>query len=138
MYKAWILIIVLSMTLFSSSGYAEERGKSWKGTVSEAGLVEVVNFLMNNKGKEIELAGKKHAITGKEKLAVEITVLQCCDEKAFRKYISTFGVVKDVKFPTFNVTLPADAIPKIDEHGEIVNIKLESKAHEIWMNTLKQ
>ena len=34
--KNWILIILLSMTLFSAYGYAEaeEKGKPWKGTVS--------------------------------------------------------------------------------------------------------
>jgi len=138
MYKTWILIILLMMALFSSLGYAEEKDKSWKGAVSEADLVTVVNFLINNKGKEIELAGGKRVITGKEELDVEITILICCDEKVFRKYISTFGIVKDVKFPTFHSTVPADAIPEIDKHGEITAIKFESRARELWMNAVKQ
>jgi len=138
MYKTWILIILLSLTLFSSSGYAEEKGKSWKGAVSEADLVTVVNFLINNKGKEIVLAGEKHTITGKEKLDVEITVLSCCPEKQMRKYISDFGIVKDVKFPTFHATVPTDAIPEIDKNGEITDIKFESKARGLWVNAIKQ
>ncbi|MCG2708718.1 MAG: cytochrome c [Thermodesulfovibrionales bacterium] len=101
-------------------------------------LVTAVNYLINNKGKEIKLAGKKHTITGKEGLDVEITVLDCCDEESFRKYISTLGVVKDVKFPTFHATLPADAIPKIDKQGEVTGIKFEPKARELWMNAIKQ
>ena len=140
MYKTWILIILLSTALFSSSGYVEakEKGNPWEGSVTEADLVAVVNFLINNKGKEIELAGKKHTITGKEELDVEITVLPCCDEKVFRKYISTYGIVKDVKFPTFHVTVPADAIQEIDKHGEITAIKFESKARKLWMNAVKK
>lgn len=43
----------------------------------------MVNFLINNKDKEIELAGEKHTITGKEKLDVVINVLSCCEEREF-------------------------------------------------------
>lgn len=138
MLRAWILTILLSMSLFSTSGYAKEKGKLWKGAVTKEDLVVVVNFLMNNKGKEIELAGKKHTITGKEKLDVVITILPCCDERMFHKEISALGEVRNVKFPTFYVTVPADAIPKIDKHGEITDIKLESKAREFWMKAIKQ
>lgn len=110
----------------------------WKGNVTEAGLVAVVNFLTNNKGKEIKLAGKKHGITGKEELDIEITVLLCCDEEAERKYFSKFGVIKDVKFPIYYATVPADAIPEIDKYGVITDIKFESKARGLWMNAVKQ
>lgn len=138
MYKAWTLKILLSMSLFLTSGYAEEKGKPWKGSVTDADLAVVVNFLINKKGKEIELAGKKHTITGKEKLDVVITILPCCDERMFHKEISALGEVRNVKFPTFYVTVPADAIPKIDKHGEITDIKLESKARGFWMKAIKQ
>lgn len=42
MYKTWILVILLSTALFSSSGYTEteKKGKSWKGTVSEVAFAE--------------------------------------------------------------------------------------------------
>jgi len=136
MYKAWMLTILLSVSLFSASGYTEE-GKPWKGAVTKEDLVVVVNFLMNNKGKEIELAGKKHAITGKEKLDVVITILPCCDEKAFRKYVSTYGVVKSVKFPMFYATVPADAIQELDKHGEITTINFEPEKRDFWMKVIK-
>lgn len=140
MYKIWILIILFGMTLFSSSGYTEakEKGKLWKGAVTEKDLVVVVNFLINNKGKEVNLAGKRHTITGKEELDVVITVPPCCDEGEFRKYISGFGEVRDVKFPTFYVTVPADKIPELDKNMEVTNIKFEPKAHDFWMKAIKQ
>lgn len=140
MYKTWILIILLGMALSSPTGYvkAEEKGKSWKGSVTETDLVAVVNFLMDNKGKEIKLGGKKHTITGKEELDIEITVLLCCDEKAFLKYLSTFGIVKDVKFPTFYATLPAGAIKELDKHGEVTEVKFAPKVKDFWMNAIKK
>jgi len=138
MYKTWILIILLSMTLFSSLGYAEEKGKSWKGAVSEADLVTVVNFLINNKGKEIVLAGEKHTITGKEKLDIEIIAYSCCDPKKFYKDISAYGEVKNFKFPLYRVSVPADEIPKIDEYGEIAEIKFEPEKRDFWMKIIQQ
>lgn len=140
MYKIWILIILFGMTLFSSSGYAEakEKGKLWKGAATEKDLVVVVNFLINNKGKEIKLGGEKHKVTGKEELDVVINVLDCCDERGFLNYISVFGKVKDVKFPAFYVSVPADKIPEIDKNGEVTNIKFEPKARDFWMNAIKQ
>jgi len=130
--------MLLSLTLFSSSGYAEEKDKSWKGAVSEADLVKVVNFLMNNKGKEIKLDEKKHTITGKEELNIQITILPCCNENMFRKYISTFGVVKDVKFPTFYAIVSADAIQELDKNGEIVEIKFEPEKRDLWIKAIQQ
>jgi len=95
MLRAWILMI-LSISLFSTSGYTEE-GKPWKASVTDADLAVVIKFLINNKGKEIELVGRRNTITGKERLDVVITILPCCDERAFIKYISTLGEVKSVK-----------------------------------------
>jgi hypothetical protein len=124
----------------SSSGYAEvgEKGKVWKGTATNEDLVVVVNFLINNKGKNIELAGKKHRITGKEKLDVVINILDCCDEREFLNYISGFGKVKDVQFPAFYLSVEADKVPEIDKKGDVVGIKLEPKAHDFWMKVIKQ
>lgn len=140
MHKAWILIILLGMVLFSSSGYAEvkEKDKSWKGSVTETNLIAVINFLINNKGKDIDIAGKKHRITGKEELDVEITFLSCCDEKEVFKYISGFGKVKGVKFPIFHASVPADKIPEIDKNGEVEKIKFEPEKREFWMKAIKQ
>ena len=138
MYKIWSLIILLGLSLFSTTGYAIEKGKSWKGVVTEGDLVKVVNFLINNKGKEIKLDGKKHTITGKEELDIQTTILPCCDENMFRKYISTFGVVKDVKFPTFYAIVSADAIQELDKNGEIVEIKFAPKARDLWIKAIQQ
>ncbi len=141
MYKTWILIIILlSMVLFISSGYpeAEEKVKPWKGTVTEADLVVVVNFFINNKGKEIVLAGKKHTITGKEKLDVEIIALPCCDPKNFYKDISAYGEIKNFKFPSYHASVPADEIPKIDKTGEVQEIKFEPEKHDFWMKAIQR
>lgn len=140
MYKTWILVILLSMALFSSSGYveAEENGKLWKGAATEKDLVVVVNFLMNNKGKEIKLGGEKHKVTGKEKLDVVIAFMPCCDEGDAFKKASAFGKVSKVEFPDFYASIPADKIPEIDKIGEVMGIKLEPKAHDFWMKVIKQ
>ncbi|MBU4346053.1 MAG: hypothetical protein KKH29_01835 [Candidatus Omnitrophica bacterium] len=138
MYKTWILIIFFMMMLFSSSGYAEETDKSWKGAVSEADLVTVVNFLINNKGGEIVLAGEKHTITGKEKLDIEIIAHSCCEPKRFYKDISAYGEVKNFKFPSYRVGVPADEIPKMDELGEVQEIKFEPEKRDFWMKAIQQ
>jgi len=160
MYKTCTLIICLSMTLFSGCGGQKEEDKSttttgeinqkeqskptpavktkWEVAVTKSDLAIVVNFLINNKGKEIELSGEKYVITGKEKLDVEITVLLCCDEKMLRRYISTFGIVKDVKFPTFYSTVPANAIPEIDKYGEVEEIKFDPEERDFWMRVIQK
>lgn len=141
MYKKRILIILLCMALFSTAGYAEEKGKSWKGSVTEADLVVVVNFLMNNKGKEIKLDGKKHTITGKEQLDIVASVLGCCSEEEFRdaiKEVSTYGKIKNSEFPTIHASVPADAIPEIDKKGKVFDIRFEPEARDFWMKVIKQ
>ena len=131
---------MFGIVLFSSSGYAEteEKGKPWEGAVTEAGLVTVVNFLINNKGKEIVLAGRKHTITGKEKLDLEIIALPCCDPKIFYKDISAYGEIKNFKFPSYHASVPADEIPKIDKTGEVEEIKFEPEKRDFWMKAIQQ
>lgn len=141
MYKPWILIIILlSMVLFFSSGYpkAEEKVKPWKGTVTEGDLVVVVNFLINNKGKEIVLAGNKYIITGKEELDVEIISLPCCEPEKFYKVMSDYGKIKNFQFPSYHVSVPADEIPKIDKIGEVQGIKFEVGKRDFWMKAIQQ
>ena len=132
--------LVLYYKGFSTVGYAEaeERGKLWKVDVTEAGLVTVVNFLINNKGKEIVLAGEKHIITGKEKLDVEIIAMNCCDPESFYKDISAYGEVKNFEFSSYRVSVPAEQIPKIDKIGDVAEIKFKPEAHDFWMKTIKQ
>ncbi|MBU2507785.1 MAG: hypothetical protein KJ799_13840 [Bacteroidetes bacterium] len=137
--KTWILMILLNIALFLSPEYAEaqEKDKSWKGAVTEVDLVKAVNFLINNKGKEIYLVGKRHTITGKEELDVVITVLQCCDEKMFLEEISALGKIISVKFPHFYARMPLDTIPQIDKNGEVTEIKFIPESRGFWMNAIK-
>lgn len=138
MYKIWILLTLLAMTLLPSSGYAQNKSISWKGTVTDTDLVTVVNFLINNKGKEIVLDGKKHTITGKEELDVEIISLPCCAPENVNKEISAYGKVKNFKFPLYHASVPAAEIMKLDKNGEIQSIKFESEQRDVWMKAIKQ
>jgi hypothetical protein len=155
----WALIILLSMALFSGCvGPKEEVTPTtaapatppptpiaveikWKGAVTDPYLVKVVNFLINNKGKEIELAGEKHVITGKEELDVKISVLDCCTEEDFGGIINTVntcGKVRDSNFEEFSIraSLLADEIPKIDDIGNVAWIKFEPEAKDFWMQVV--
>lgn len=113
----------------------------WKGKVTEGALVKIVNLLINNKGKEIELAGKKQRITGKEILDVKITVLDCCLQEEFQdviRKVSTYAKVKNSDFPSIHASVSADDIPKIDKIGIIMDIRLEPEAHDLWMKAISQ
>ncbi len=143
--RIFLVIIVLSVLV--SGCNSQKSGEKhpanitpslWQSDKADSDLVRVVNFLINNKGKEVELAGEKYKITGKGKLNIEIKILSCCDEMGFRKYISAFGEVEDVKFPTFHASLPADTIPEFEKNGEITEIRLEPEANELWMKVLNQ
>jgi len=142
MYKTWILIVLLGISLLSVDVPAGEKEKGiskWKGNVTESDLVRVVNFLINNKGKEIDLAGK-HKITGKEKLDIEVVILECCSKEEFNKVVktvSTYGKVKQSKFPSIHASVAVDAILKIDEIGIISTIKFEPETHSFWMKVIK-
>jgi len=142
MYKTWILIVLLGISLLSvdvSAGEKEKGISKWKGNVTESDLVRVVNFLINNKGKEIDLAGK-HKITGKERLDIEVAILECCSKEEFNKIVktvSTYGKVKQSNFPSIHASVAVDAIPKIDEIGIISTIKFEPEAHSFWMKVIK-
>jgi len=145
MYKTWILIVLLGMSLLSldvsiGAGEKEKGISKWKGNVTEADLVRVVNFLINNKGKEIDLAGK-HKITGKERLDIEVVILPCCSKEEFNKVVktvSTYGNVKKSNFPSIHASVAVDDIPKIDEIGIISTIKFKPEAHSFWMKVIQQ
>lgn len=113
----------------------------WKGVVSEANLVEVVNFLISNNGKEIELAGKKHIITGKEELDVVVRMLHCCTLTEFRglvNSISVNGKIRDSDFKgrVIYASVPADEIAKIDKVWNVERIEFESEARDFWMQVI--
>jgi hypothetical protein len=154
----WTLIILLSMALFSGCIEPKEEvtpttvapeettapttstaETEFKSIFTEADLVKVVNFLINNKGKEIELAGEKHVITGKEKLDVVISVMDCCTEEEFLAVVDVAlacGEVKDSSFPSFHASVPADEIPKIDSISDVTGIKFEPEARDFWMQVV--
>lgn len=50
----------------SSPNQSESTVSEWKSNKVDPDLVSLVNFLKGNIGKEIELAGEKHIIAGKE------------------------------------------------------------------------
>lgn len=113
----------------------------WKGNVTKPALVIVVNYLINNKGKEIELAGGKHTITGKELLDVEVSVLDCCTPEEFDavvKTVSTYGKTKYCSSYDIYASVRADEIPKIDKIGNVMLIKFEPEAQDFWMQVIKQ
>ena len=112
----------------------------WKSAKSEGDLVRVVNFLLNNKGKEIELNGK-HIITGKEKLNIKIKMLGCCTKPEFEdvmELISKKGEVKSSNFNKreFHASVPADEIQEIDDIWNVERIDFEPEARNFWMEVV--
>ena len=138
MYNILISLILLGMTLLPSSVYAEKKGIAWEGSVTDADVVKVVNFLINNKGKEITLDGKKHIVTGREELDVEIISLPCCAPENVKKEISACGKVKNFQFPSYRASVPAEGIVKLDKNGEIEKIKFEPEKRDLWMKAIQQ
>ncbi|MBU2442126.1 MAG: hypothetical protein KKA43_07370, partial [Nanoarchaeota archaeon] len=62
-----IILCVTLISIFLNSNFFKPVTRSgfvttseWKNSKVESDLVRVVNFMENNKGKEIELAGEKH------------------------------------------------------------------------------
>jgi len=113
----------------------------WKNNKVESDLVRVVNFLENNKGKEIELAGEKHLITGKEKLGIKVVMLECCTKSEFNYILDDFskiGVVRGSDFDKKEIQadIPADEIPKIADIWNVERIDFESEARTFWMQVL--
>ena len=109
----------------------------WKSAKSEDYLVKVVNFLIENKGREIEVAGEMHKVTGKEKLDVKIEMLGCCTGGEFNdllESISARGEVKSSDFEqkTIHASVPADEIPKIDDVWNVARISFEPEARALW------
>jgi len=104
-------------------------------------LVRVVNFLGNNKGKEIELAGEKHTITGKEELIIKAVMLECCTKSEFDDILDSLSKIGVVKSSDFNkkeiqAELPADEIPKIADIWNVKRISLEPESRTLWMQVL--
>ncbi len=146
-----LLIVGMILIIIFISGCVNQQKKhpqlteqtvlEWKGKVSEVGIVSVVNFLLNNKGKEIELNGK-HIITGKEKLDIKIKMLECCTKSEFEDVMELISKKGEVKSSNFNkreihASVPADEIPKIDDIWNVAIIEFESEARTFWMGVIR-
>ncbi|MBU2441759.1 MAG: hypothetical protein KKA43_05500 [Nanoarchaeota archaeon] len=95
----------------------------------------------NNKGKEIELAGEKHIITGKEKLSIKVVMLECCTKKEFDNILdslSKIGVVKSSDFDKKEIQadIPVDEVPKIADIWNVERIDFEPEARTFWIQVL--
>ena len=104
-------------------------------------MVRVVDFLKNNKGKEIELAGEKHVITGKEELSIKVVMLECCTKREFDDILgslSKIGVVRSSDFDKKEIQadIPVDEIPKIADIWNVERIDFEPEARIFWMQML--
>jgi len=142
------ILFISVIGIFLSSNYFRHSTSDisvitseWENSKVESDLVKVVNFLENNKGKEIELAGEKHIITGKEKLGIRIMMLECCTKSEFDDLLGTLskiGVVKSSDFDKKEIqtSIPADEIPKIANIWNVERIDFESEARIFWAQVL--
>jgi len=133
--------VFLSSNLFRPSIDFTDTITEWKNDKVESDLVKVVNFLENNKGKEIELAGEKYIITGKEELSIKVVMLECCTKSEFDDILgslSKIGVVRSSDFDKKKIQadIPADEIPKIADIWNVERIDFEPEARTFWMQVL--
>jgi len=127
---------------FSSPNQPESTISEWKSNKVDPDLVSLINFLKGDIGKEIELAGEKHIITGKEEVSVKITMLECCTKGEFAEIlddISKTGKVRSSDFSQKEIIaeLPADEIPKIADIWNVEKVDLEQKSKDIWIKLIK-
>ncbi|MFH1172118.1 MAG: hypothetical protein V1693_00860 [Nanoarchaeota archaeon] len=114
----------------------------WENNKVESELVALVNFLKRNIGEEIELAGKKHVITGKEKLSIKVVMLECCTKSEFDDILdslSKIGVVRSSDFDKKEIQadISVDEIPKIADIWNVEKIDFEPKSEDIWIQLIK-
>lgn len=127
---------------FSKTSQEELTKSEWKSNKVDPDLVSLVNFLEGNIGKEIELDGKRHLITGKEMLSIKVIMLECCTKGEFNDildFLSKIGVVKYSNYDKkeFQVALPADEIPKIADIWNVERISLEQESKDMY-NAIKK
>ena len=137
-----LISVFLSSNFFRSStsdftGIVTE----WKSDKVESDLVKVVNFMENNKGKEIKLAGEKHVITGKEELGIKVVMLECCTKSEFDDILgslSKIGVIKGSDFDKKEIQadISVDEIPKIADIWNVEKIDFEPEARTFWTQVL--
>ncbi|MFH1591897.1 MAG: hypothetical protein ABIB47_00835 [Candidatus Woesearchaeota archaeon] len=147
-FSLGIILCVSLISIFLSGNFfrpstSESAGMitEWKNSKVESDLVIVVNFLENNKGKEIELAGEKHVITGKEELSIKIVMLGCCTKSEFNDILgslSKIGVVRSSDFDKKEIQadILATEIPKIADIWNVERIDFEPEARTFWTQIL--
>jgi len=139
-----ISLIIFSTNFFKTFSFSksEKATLEWKNNKVESDLVRIVNFLENNKGKYIELAGEKHIITSKEELSIKIVMLECCTKSEFDDILgslSKIGVVRGSDFDKKEIQadIPVDEISKIADIWNVERIELEPKSEDIWIQLIK-
>ncbi|MFH1601909.1 MAG: hypothetical protein ABIB61_03060 [Candidatus Shapirobacteria bacterium] len=121
----------------SNTNQLESIKSEWKSNKVDPDLVDLINFLEGNIGKEIELAGEKQIITGNEGLSIKIKMLECCTKREFAEIldlISKTGRVIDSDFSQKKIIgeLPANEIPKVAEIWNVERIDLEQKSKDMY------
>ncbi|MBU2068157.1 hypothetical protein KKE13_01075 [Patescibacteria group bacterium] len=127
---------------FTSPINPESTILEWRNNKAESEIVRIVNFLEGNIGKEIELAGERRLITGKEIISIKVIMLECCTKGEFREMlenVSKTGRVKSFDFSKKEILaeLPADEIPKIADIWNVERVSFESKSRETWLQLIK-
>jgi hypothetical protein len=130
-------------THFSKSSLISNQSVSeWKSDKVDPDLVNVVNFLENNKGREIELNGKKRVITGEEKLDVTIKMLKCCTKKEFDDILGSLSTIGEVSSSNYEqkliqVSVPANKVPDLADIWNLEKISFEAKARAFWIKIIR-
>jgi hypothetical protein len=129
-------------TDFSKSSLITGQSVSeWKSDKVNPDLVNVVNFLENNKGREIELYGKKGVITGEEKLDVTIKMLECCTKEEFDDLLGSLSTIGEVSSSNYEqkliqASLPANKISALADIWNLERMSFEAKARAFWIKII--
>jgi len=150
------IIVCIGLVVFLSSNFfttptenptnaviSEPTVSEWKSGKVESGLVELVNFLKRNIGKEIVLDGETHLATGKEMIGIKVVMLECCTKEEFDdiiKQISVNGEVKNSDFDKKEIwaEVTVNEIPKIADIWNVEAISLEPDAKILWKSIINQ
>jgi len=140
------VIILVSVGIFLAGNFPtvptqlnqqKSTTSKWENNKAESGLVILVNFLEKNIGKEIEIGGEKHLVTGKEIIGIKVVMLECCTKGEFADIlddISKTGKVKSSDFSQKEIIaqLQINEMPKIADIWNVERISLESDTKILW------
>jgi len=127
----------------SNPNHQKSVAFEWRNNKAESELVKLVNFLKRNIGKEIELGGEKHLVTGKEMIGIKVIMLECCTKGEFAEILDNISKIGKVRGSDFSkkeilAELPADEIPKIADIWNVETISLEPNAKILWESIINQ